>query len=107
MQRQVWQPQTPIAAVILAIELLLFEFRRALYPLVVATVVATTVRMPLLEGKAPFSGHRFRFPGIHVLYLSTFCWVFLCGLAALGFTRALYWVETCLNSCRLMNSGCR
>jgi H+/Cl- antiporter ClcA len=44
---------TPIAAVILAIELLLLEFKsRSFIPLVIATVVATTIRMPLL-GQGP------------------------------------------------------
>lgn len=70
---------TPIAAVILAIELLLFEFKsRSFIPLVIATVVATTVRMPLL-GQGPFFRSPFPISVFHVLYLSTFCWVFCAG----------------------------
>jgi H+/Cl- antiporter ClcA len=84
---------TPIAAVILAIELLLFEFKsRSFIPLVIATVVATTVRMPLL-GQGPLfqvTVSDFGIPRALPFYILL---GLLCGLAALGFTRALYWVE--------------
>lgn len=84
---------TPIAAVILAIELLLFEFKsRSFIPLVIATVVATTVRMPLL-GQGPLFQvviSDFGIPRALPFYIFL---GLLCGLAALGFTRALYWTE--------------
>lgn len=84
---------TPIAAVILAIELLLFEFKsRSFIPLVIATVVATTIRMPLL-GRGPLfqvTVSDFGIPRALPFYILL---GLLCGLAALGFTRALYWVE--------------
>lgn len=84
---------TPIAAVILAIELLLFEFKsRSFIPLVIATVVATTVRMPLL-GQGPLfqvTVTDFGIPRALPFYLLL---GLLCGLAALAFTRALYWTE--------------
>src|SRR5690606_2340910 len=84
---------TPIAAVILAIELLLFEFKsRSFIPLVIATVVATTVRMPLL-GEGPLFQvvvSDFGIPRALPFYVLL---GLLCGLAAIGFTRALYWVE--------------
>ncbi|MCB8948111.1 MAG: chloride channel protein [Ardenticatenaceae bacterium] len=84
---------TPIAAVILAIELLLFEFKsRSFIPLVIATVVATTVRMPLL-GQGPLFQvviSDFGIPRALPFYILL---GLLCGLAALSFTRALYWIE--------------
>lgn len=84
---------TPIAAVILAIELLLFEFKsRSFIPLVIATVVATTVRMPLL-GQGPLfqvTVADFGIPRALPFYILL---GLLCGLVAWGFTRALYWTE--------------
>ncbi len=84
---------TPIAAVILAIELLLFEFKsRSFIPLVIATVVATTVRMPLL-GQGPLfqvTVSDFGIPRALPFYILL---GLLCGLVAWGFTRALYWTE--------------
>jgi H+/Cl- antiporter ClcA len=45
----------PLASVLLAVELLLFEWRpRSLVPVVAAVAVATTVRVPLLGGGAIF-----------------------------------------------------
>jgi H+/Cl- antiporter ClcA len=56
---------TPIAGVILAIELLLFEFKaRSCIPLVVASTLATAIHMQLL-GAGPDvhgHGHGFRHP---------------------------------------------
>ncbi|MFZ1399282.1 MAG: chloride channel protein, partial [Candidatus Promineifilaceae bacterium] len=84
---------TPIAAVIIAIELLLFEFKsRSFIPLVIATVVATTIRMPLL-GEGPLfqvAVSDFGIPRALPFYILL---GLLCGLTAVGFTRALYWTE--------------
>lgn len=84
---------TPIAAVILAIELLLFEFKsRSFIPLVIATVVATTVRMPLL-GQGPLfqvAISDFGIPRALPFYILL---GLLCGLVAVGFTRLFYWTE--------------
>ncbi len=84
---------TPIAAVILALELLLFEFKaRSFIPLVVATTLATAIRFVLM-GPGPMfqvAPADFRIwhalPGYIVLGL-------LCGLLAVGFTRMFYRVE--------------
>jgi CIC family chloride channel protein len=84
---------TPIAGVILAIELLLFEFRaRSFIPLVIASTLATSVRSLLLGQKAMFSMGNVNFDALHGLpfYLLL---GFVCGAAAIGFTRLLYWVE--------------
>jgi H+/Cl- antiporter ClcA len=84
---------TPIAGVILAIELLLFEFKsRSFIPLVIASTLATAVHMQLL-GTGPMfrvAAMNFDVPRGLPFYLLLGG---LCGLAAVGFTRLLYWTE--------------
>ncbi|MGB9403241.1 MAG: chloride channel protein [Candidatus Acidiferrales bacterium] len=84
---------TPLAGVILAIELLLFEFRaRSFIPLVVACTLATSVRYLLLGQHSMFQmgnvdfGVPYGLP--YYLLLGG-----ICGIAAIGFTKTLYWVE--------------
>jgi len=84
---------TPIAGVILAIELLLFEFRgRSFVPLVIATTIATSVRQLLLGNGTMFRvlPMDFGIPGTLPYYLVL---GLLCGAIAIGFTKALYFVE--------------
>ena len=84
---------TPIAAVILAIELLLFEFRsRSFIPLVIASVLATAMRFQLMGRGAMFEMGTVDFciPNNLPFYLTLGV---LCGFAAVGFSKALYWVE--------------
>jgi chloride channel protein, CIC family len=84
---------TPIAAVILAIELILFEYKpRSFIPLVISTTLATTVRM-LLLGPGPLMTIRavdFGFPHAVPWYLAL---GLASGLAAVGFVRGLEWFE--------------
>jgi len=84
---------TPIAGVILAIELLLFEFKsRSFIPLVIASTIATAVHMQLL-GTGPMftvAAMDFGIPRSLPFYLLLGG---LCGLAAVGFSKLLYWVE--------------
>jgi CIC family chloride channel protein len=84
---------TPIAGVILAIELLLFEFKsRSFIPLVIASTLATAVHMQLL-GVGPMfqvSAMDFTIPRGLPFYLLL---GLICGLAAVGFSKLLYWVE--------------
>jgi H+/Cl- antiporter ClcA/CBS domain-containing protein len=84
---------TPIAGVILAIELLLFEFRsRSFIPLVIACTLATSVRSVLLGQRSMFAMGNVNFDALHGLpyYLLLGA---LSGVAAICFTKALYWVE--------------
>jgi H+/Cl- antiporter ClcA len=84
---------TPIAGVILAIELLLFEFKsRSFIPLVIASTLATAVHMQLLGPGPMFSVAAVDFGIPHAL---PFYLVLgpLCGLAAVVLSKALYWVE--------------
>jgi len=84
---------TPIAAVILAIELLLFEFKaRSFIPLVIASTIATGMHLVLM-GRGPMfvvGEVDFGVPNALPWYLLLGG---LCGLAAVGFTKALYAVE--------------
>jgi H+/Cl- antiporter ClcA len=84
---------TPIAGVILAIELLLFEFKsRSFIPLVIASTLATAVHIQLL-GPGPMfavSAMDFGVPRALPFYLVLGG---ICGLAAAGFSKLLYWTE--------------
>jgi len=84
---------TPIAGVIFAIELLLFEFRsRSFVPLVIATTIATTVHVVLI-GPGPM----FNVGNPHFDIASGLPWYLLlgvlCGLMATLVSRSLYWIE--------------
>src|SRR5215469_15247477 len=84
---------TPIAGVILAIELLLFEFKsRSFIPLVIASTLATAVHMQLLGAGPMFSVAAMDFGVPRALPFYLVLGV-LCGLAAVGFSKLLYWVE--------------
>lgn len=84
---------SPIAAVILAIELLLFEFKpRSFIPLVVASTLATTVHYQLM-GRGPMfdvGSPDFGLPGALPWYLVLGV---LCGLFAVVLQKLLYWIE--------------
>ncbi len=84
---------TPIAGVILAVELLLFEFKtRSFIPLVIATAVATAVRFQLL-GTGPMfhiGSMNFDIAGNAVYFVIL---GILCGIGAIVFTKGLYWTE--------------
>jgi len=84
---------TPIAAVILAIELLLFEFKaRSFIPLVIATTLATTVHFGLM-GRGPMlvvNALDFGIPNALPYYLVLGV---ICGIFAVGYSKALYWFE--------------
>ena len=84
---------TPIAGVILAIELLLFEFKsRSFIPLVIASTIATAVHMQLL-GTGPMftvAAMDFGIPRALPFYLLLGV---ICGFAAVIFSRLLYWTE--------------
>jgi H+/Cl- antiporter ClcA len=84
---------TPIAAVVLAIELLLFEFKsRSFIPLVIASTIATSVHQVLMG-----PGQMFKVAPVDFGIPHALPWYVLlglvCGIAAVGFSRLLYWVE--------------
>lgn len=84
---------TPIAAVILAIELLLFEFKsRSFIPICIASVIATSVRFGLFGTGVMFTvpHHRFGAPNTLPAYLGLSV---VAGIAAVVITKALYAAE--------------
>ncbi len=84
---------TPIAGVILAIELLLFEFKaRSFIPLVVASTLATAVHMQLLGAGPMFTVRTMDFGVPRALPFYLLLGV-VCGLAAVAFSKLLYWTE--------------
>jgi len=84
---------TPIAAVIIAIELLLFEFKaRSFIPLVIATSLATQVHIELLGPGPMFAVPPMDFALARALPFYLLLGV-ICGLAAVWFSKFLYWVE--------------
>jgi CIC family chloride channel protein len=84
---------TPIAGVILAIELLLFEFKaRSFIPLVIASTLATAVHMQLLGAGPMFKITAMDFGIPHALPFYLLLGL-VCGLAAVGFSKLLYWTE--------------
>ncbi len=84
---------TPIAAVLLAIELLLFEFKsRSFIPLGIATVLAVGVREPLLGGAALLGMPAVEVNLLHGLPFLILLGVVL-GIAAVLFKRGFFWTE--------------
>ena len=84
---------TPIAGVILAIELLLYEFKaRSFIPLVSASTLATAVHMQLLGAGPMFKVTAMDFGIPHALPFYLILGV-VCGFAAVGFSKLLYWTE--------------
>ncbi len=84
---------TPIAGVILAIELLLFEFKpRSFIPLVISTAVATAARSQLLGAGPMFNVGFLNFDIDHDVIYYILLGI-LCGIGAIVFTKALYWTE--------------
>jgi CIC family chloride channel protein len=84
---------TPIAGVIFAIELLLFEFRsRSFIPLVIATTIATTVHVVLIGPGPMFTVGAAHFDIASGLPFYLLLGV-ICGLMAVVMSRSLYWIE--------------
>jgi H+/Cl- antiporter ClcA/CBS domain-containing protein len=84
---------TPIAAVILAIELLLFEFKtRSFIPLVIASTLATAVHVQLMGAGPMFTLGAADFGFASALPYYALLGV-LCGLAAALLSNAFYAVE--------------
>jgi H+/Cl- antiporter ClcA len=84
---------TPIAAVIIAIELLLFEFKtRSFIPLCIASVIATSVRFTLVGTGPMFHASPAGFGSLAVLPFYLVLGI-VAGLAGAIITKALYFSE--------------
>jgi len=84
---------SPVSAVLLAVELLLFEYRpRSLVPVALASAVAAVVRT-LTAGTAPvFASPPMYSPSLHTL-LAYVALGALIGVFAVFTTRFVYWIE--------------
>ncbi len=84
---------TPIAAVIIAIELLLFEFKtRSFIPLVISSVMATAVHFLLIGNGPLFAMEAVDFAVVQGIPFYILLGV-ICGVVAVGFKRSFYWIE--------------
>ena len=84
---------SPVSAVLLAVELLLFEYRpRSLIPVALASVAATAVRMAFVGSAPVFAMPLLAQPSGEALLVYTLLGVVV-GLAAVVITRAVYWIE--------------
>ncbi len=84
---------SPVSAVLLAVELLLFEYRaRSIVPVALASAAATAVRMALVGSAPVFTLPEIAQPGGAALAFYMAVGV-LIGLASVGITRAVYAIE--------------
>ena len=84
---------SPVSAVLLAVELLLFEYRpRSVIPVALATAVATGVRAVLMGSGPVFKIPPLVQPDLEALLLYTVIGA-LVGLASVYVTRFVYWIE--------------
>jgi H+/Cl- antiporter ClcA len=84
---------SPVSAVLLAIELLLFEYRaRSLIPVSLAAAAAMAVRLVLFGTEPVFAMPNIAEPGGAALAMYTVLGAIV-GLASVYVTRAVYWAE--------------
>jgi H+/Cl- antiporter ClcA len=84
---------SPLSAILLAVELLLFEFKpRSLIPVTIAVSVALVVRVAWLGSAPVFPMPTVVAPSISAFASLLFLSIFL-GVAAFGISRAVYWIE--------------
>ena len=84
---------TPVAAVLLAIEVLLFEYRaRSLVPVSLAAATAMAMHLALIGSEPIFAMPNITEPGGSALAIYTLLGA-LVGLASVYVTRAVYWAE--------------
>ena len=84
---------TPVSAVLLAIELLLFEYRpRSLVPVALASATATGLRMTYAGGGGVFAMPQLTQPSGEALTAYVVIGAIV-GVAAVIITKGLYWIE--------------
>jgi CIC family chloride channel protein len=84
---------TPIAGILISIELLLFEFKtRSFIPLAIASIFATAVRRVILERGPMLEIHSLEYSFIESIPFLILLGVIL-GIAVILFKRGYFWVE--------------
>lgn len=92
---------TPIAAIILVIELLLFEFRvKSLVPVAIASAIGAWLHIYLISAQPLFQTPALAFGGLETLPLYVGLGL-LCGLVGSGLTKGLYSSEDAFAKLRL------
>lgn len=92
---------SPISAVLLAVELLLFEYRpRSLVPVALAAAAATAGRMIALGASPAFAMPDIAPPTAGALFFYAALGVPI-GLSSVGVTRLVYWIEDAFERLRL------
>ncbi len=85
---------SPVSAVLLAVELLLFEYRpRSLIPVALAAAAAAAARVPLFGGGPAFDVPALAAPAVGASLLAYVAVGAVAGLASVAVTRAVYAVE--------------
>lgn len=83
----------PLAGILVAVELLLFEFRaRSFIPVALASAVATGVRIHFAGWAPLFPTDPYKITGMNELWLFAGLGI-LMGLVAIAMIRALFWLE--------------
>lgn len=83
----------PLAGILVAVELLLFEFRaRSFIPVSLAAAVATGVRIEFVGWAPLFPTAAYKITGINELWLFGAMGI-LMGLVGIAMIRALFWIE--------------
>lgn len=84
---------TPFSAVVLAIELLLFEYRaKSFVPVALATVIASTLRTTFFGSEAFFTMPTIQAPDLIGLFTYLLFGVIV-GFLAVAVTKSIYWIE--------------
>ncbi|HXW55976.1 MAG TPA: chloride channel protein [Candidatus Cybelea sp.] len=83
----------PLAGILVAIELLLFEFRaRSFIPVSLAAAIATGVRIHFVGWAPLFPTPAYKITGINELWLFAVMGI-LMGMVGIAMIRALFWIE--------------
>ncbi len=92
---------TPIAAVLLAVELLLFEFRaKSLVPVAIASAIGAWLHIYLISPQPLFQTPSYSFGGLDSLPFYVALGL-ICGVLGSGLTKGLYRTERLLGKARL------
>ncbi len=92
---------TPIAAILLAIELLLFEFRaKSLVPVAIASAIGAWMHIYLISPQPLFQTPAYAFGGLNSLPFYV-CLGLICGVLGSVLSRGLYKTEGLLGKARL------
>jgi CIC family chloride channel protein len=95
----------PLAGILVAVELLLFEFRaRSFIPVSIAAAVATGVRIHFVGWAPLFPTPAYKITGMNELWLFAGMGI-LMGMAGVAMIRALFWIEDFFDHLRIKRAA--